>query len=86
MLGWASPFDSHPHYPDADGFPNQDEDLTASGTRLGCKLSQMPHGAGIFTNINPRFMTQFCRSIFQHHGSHLALVTLVGDEITYLGN
>ena len=31
--------------------------------------SHMLHGAGMFTTIYPIFMTQFCRSIFQHHGA-----------------
>ena len=34
-------------------------------------LTQMLHGAGIFTYIETQKMAQLCRNIFQHHGSHL---------------
>ena len=34
----------------------------------------MLHGAGIFINICPNKITQFCRVfIYQHHGSHMAI-------------
>jgi hypothetical protein len=35
----------------------------------------MLHGAGIFTSIYPNKITQFCRKIYQHHGSHYGTYT-----------
>ena len=40
----------------------------------GSTYTHMLHGAGIFTYICPNIITQFCRQIYQHHGSHMGIV------------
>ena len=41
----------------------------------GSTYTHMFHGAGIFTYICPNIITQFCRQIYQHHGSHMGIVS-----------
>ena len=36
----------------------------------GYFIAQMLHGAGIFPNIYPNKIIQFCRQIYQHHGAY----------------